>query len=74
MPGEPAEQGGVKANDVILTLDGTKLEGPRDLQRVVASTPVGKKVRVTLWRDGKEQDLEVTIGKYRDPEEREEKK
>jgi len=74
MPGEPAERGGVKADDVILALDGTKLEGPRDLQRVVASTPVGKRVRVTLWREGKEQHVEVTIGKYRDPEERTEKK
>ncbi|MGH7391065.1 MAG: S1C family serine protease [Candidatus Rokuibacteriota bacterium] len=71
VPGDPAAQGGVKADDVLLSLDGTRLENPRDLQRVVASTPVGKKVRVTLWRDGKEQDVEVTIGKYRDPEERE---
>ncbi len=69
MPGEPADQGGVKADDVLLSLDGTRLEGPRDLQRVVASTPVGKKVRVTLWRGGKEKSLVVTIGKYRDPEE-----
>jgi len=74
MPGEPAAQGGVKENDVFLALDGTRLEGPRDLQRVVASTPVGKKVRITLWRDGKEHDLEVTIGKYQDPEERAAKK
>jgi hypothetical protein len=25
---------------------------------------VGKKVRVTLLRDGQQQELEVTIGKY----------
>jgi serine protease Do len=64
MPGEPADQGGVKPNDVILALDGTKLEGPRDLQRIVAAAPVGKKIRVTLLRDGREQDVEVTIGRY----------
>jgi serine protease Do len=68
MPGEPADKGGVKPNDVIIALDGTRLEGPRDLQRLVASTPVGRKVRVTLLRDGNETDLEVTIGKYREPE------
>ena len=68
MPGEPADKGGVKPNDVIIALDGTRLEGPRDLQRLVASTPVGQKVRVTLLRDGNETDLEVTIGKYREPE------
>ncbi|HSE93367.1 MAG TPA: trypsin-like peptidase domain-containing protein [Methylomirabilota bacterium] len=74
VPGDPAAQGGVKADDVLLSLDGTRLETPRDLQRVVATTPVGKKVRVTLWRDGREQDVEITIGKYRDPEEHSEKK
>jgi serine protease Do len=63
-PGDPADRGGVRANDVILALDGTKLEGPRDLQRLVASAPVGKKVKVTLWREGKETEVEVTIGRY----------
>ena len=63
-PGDPADRGGVRANDVIIALDGTKLEGPRDLQRLVASAPVGKKVKVTLWREGKETEVEVTIGRY----------
>ena len=65
MPGEPADQGGVRPNDVIVALDGTQLEGPRDLQRVVASTPVGKKIRVTVLRNGQEQQLDVTIGRYK---------
>ncbi|HEY7649153.1 MAG TPA: trypsin-like peptidase domain-containing protein [Methylomirabilota bacterium] len=63
-PGDPADRGGVKPNDVILALDGTRLDGPRDLQRLVASAPVGKKVKVTLWREGKETEVEVTIGRY----------
>ena len=69
MPGEPAALGGVKADDVIVNVDGTPLEGPRDLQRVVSSTPVGKRVRVVLLREGREQEVEVTIGAYkeRDP-------
>ena len=36
MPGEPADQGGVRADDVIIALDGTPLDAPRDLQRVVS--------------------------------------
>jgi serine protease Do len=60
----------VKANDIIVALDGTLLDGPRDLQRVVSSTPVGKRMRVMLLRNGRETEVEVTIGKYRDPDER----
>jgi serine protease Do len=70
VPGEPADQGGVKADDVIVTLDGTPLEGPRDLQRIVSSTPIGKRVRVVLLRDGRETEVEVTIGLYKESRER----
>jgi serine protease Do len=66
MPGEPADQGGVKANDVIVVVDGNRLDGPRDLQRVVSATPVGKKVRVVLLREGKQTEVDVTIGRYRE--------
>jgi serine protease Do len=68
MPGEPADKGGVRANDVIIGIDGTRLDTPRDLQRVVSSTPVGKKVRVVVMRDGQETEVEVTIGLYQDRE------
>lgn len=71
MPGEPAAMGGVKADDVLVAVDGTPLEGPRDLQRVVSSTPVGKRVRVVLLREGRETEVEVTIGLYREREARE---
>jgi serine protease Do len=69
-PGEPADHGGVRANDVILALDGRPVDGPRELQRLVALSPVGKKVRVTVWRDGQETEVEVTIGKYTEAAER----
>jgi serine protease Do len=62
--GQPADQGGVKANDVILAVDGARVEEPRDLQRIIASTPVGKIVRLSLMRQGKETEVEVTVGAY----------
>ncbi len=71
MPGEPAERGGVRADDVVLILDGTRLDGPRDLQRLVASAPVGKKLRMTLWREGKETEVHVIVGSYKESEDRE---
>jgi serine protease Do len=68
MPGEPAEKGGLRADDVIVGIDGTPLDTPRDLQRVVSSTPVGRKVRVVLLREGKQTEVEVTIGLYKERE------
>jgi serine protease Do len=68
--GEPADQGGVRTDDVIVEVGGTPLEGPRDLQRVVSTTPVGTRVRVVLLRGGEQKELEVTIGRYRERPER----
>jgi serine protease Do len=68
MPGEPADKGGVRADDVLVAVDGTPLDTPRDLQRVVSSTPVGTRVRVRLLREGRETEVEVTIGLYKERE------
>jgi serine protease Do len=66
VPGEPAAAGGVRPDDVIVAIDGTPLDAPRDLQRVVSATPVGTKVRVALVRDGRETEVEVTVGLYKE--------
>src|SRR5262249_19230933 len=62
--GQPADQGGVKANDVILAVDGAPVGEPRDLQRIIASTPVGKPVTLSVMREGKPTELTVTVGVY----------
>jgi serine protease Do len=62
--GQPADQGGIKANDVVISVDGASIEGPRDLQRIISSTPVGKVVKISLMREGKETEVAVTVGAY----------
>lgn len=72
MPGEPADKGGVKANDVILAVDGARVDSPRDLQRLIATATVGKIVKLTVVREGQEKDLAVTVGLYHEPTARQE--
>ena len=62
--GQPADQGGVKADDVVLSVDGAPVEGPRDLQRIISSTPVGQTVKLGVMREGKPTELAVTVGAY----------
>ncbi|HXA94481.1 MAG TPA: trypsin-like peptidase domain-containing protein, partial [Candidatus Dormibacteraeota bacterium] len=62
--GQPADQGGMRANDVVLSVDGSPVEGPPDLQRIISSTPVGKIVRISLMREGKETEVAVKVGAY----------
>jgi serine protease Do len=62
--GQPADQGGIRANDVVVSVDGAAVEGPRDLQRIISSTPVGQSVNISLMREGKETQVAVTVGAY----------
>ena len=62
--GQPADKGGVKANDVILGVDGARVEEPRDLQRIISSTPVGQTVKLSMIREGKETEVSVIVGAY----------
>lgn len=63
VPEGPAEVAGVKSGDVILTFDGGNVEDTRELVRRVGNTTVGKAVRVTVFRDGKTETLQVTLGR-----------
>lgn len=62
----PADKAGIKARDVILEFDGTRVTEMRKLPRIVANTPVDRKVKVEVWRDGRTQTLNVTIAKLDD--------
>jgi serine protease Do len=62
--GQPADKGGVKAEDVILAVDGARIEGTRDLQRIISTTPVGRTVKLNVMRGGKETEVAVIIGPY----------
>jgi serine protease Do len=59
----PAAKAGMKAGDVILRLDGTKIEDGDDLRDAVADAEGGQEVAVTVQRDGRPLDLKVTLAK-----------
>ncbi len=58
-PGSPAVQAKLQPGDVILSYDGKPIERSRQLPRLVADTPPDKQVKVTIWRDGKEHEVEL---------------
>lgn len=59
----PAEKAGVRVGDVILRLDGEKLNDPKDLPRLVAKTKAGSRVELEVLRNGKTRNLDVKIGR-----------
>jgi len=64
----PAKPAGIEPGDVIVKFDGHEIKEMRDLPRVVADTPVGKEVQVTVVRKGKEETKIVKLGRLEDGE------
>ncbi|HJV36936.1 DegQ family serine endoprotease [Geomonas sp.] len=62
----PADKAGIQGGDIILEFDGHAIHEMSELPRLVAGTPVGKKVKVLLLRDGKQQTVTVTIEQLTD--------
>ncbi len=58
----PAQKAGMQRGDVIVEFDGKKIKKYRELQSIVASTPVNKVVNVKVIRKGKETNLKIKIG------------
>lgn len=67
-PKGPAKPAGLEAGDVITKFDGQDIKEMRDLPRIVADTPVGKDVAVTVIRKGHEITKHVKLGRLKDNE------
>ena len=61
-PDSPALAAKVMQGDIITAYNGTAIKTPRDLAMAVAKTPAGTKAKLTVWRNGQEQTLDVAIG------------
>jgi serine protease Do len=66
VPDTPAEEAGLKAGDVIIKFDGIPVKNEHHLRKIVADTPVGKKVKIEVIREGKRKVLTVKIGERPD--------
>jgi len=61
-PGGPAEKAGLKAGDVIESIDGRAIKDGDDLVNEIASRRPGSSVLLGYLRDGKKADVTVNIG------------
>jgi putative serine protease PepD len=59
---EPGEKAGLAADDVVLEVDGKKVESASDIQRAVNAHKPGAKLALEIERGGDERTVTVTLG------------
>lgn len=60
--GSPAEEAGVKVDDIITKIDDKKLDSDSALADIIASKKPGDKVSLDVWRDGESLNLSAILG------------
>ncbi|WP_413727133.1 serine endoprotease DegP [Sodalis sp. RH19] len=68
MPKSAAEKAGVKAGDVIVTMNGRPINSFAAFRADVSSQPVGTKVQLGLLRDGKPVTVDVILEQSTQPQ------
>jgi serine protease Do len=64
--GDPADEAGIKVNDIIVSVNGKKVSTSRELSRTIAGIGVNKKATIVVLRDGKEMTFSVKTAKRED--------
>jgi serine protease Do len=60
--GQPAERGGVLKKDIILSVNDTQVDSPRDVSRLISGLEAGRIVKLTILRAGKTMNFSVPLG------------
>ncbi|MFC6124176.1 serine endoprotease DegQ [Citrobacter bitternis] len=63
LPNSGSAKAGIKSGDVIVSLNDKPLNSFAELRSRIATTEPGAKVKLGILRDGKPQDIEVTLDK-----------
>lgn len=56
-----AEKAGIKVGDVIVKADGKEVKTMDQLNEIKNQKQIGDKMTLTIWRNGKTQDIDVTL-------------
>jgi len=64
--GGPAEKAGIKEGDIILEINGTKINQENTLTNILVKYRVGDKLNIKILREGKESEVSLVLEKRPD--------
>ncbi len=63
VPGSPADKAGIMENDIILEVDGKKVNERNQLVDLIAEYKPGDEITLKIYHKGEEKNIKVTLGK-----------
>ena len=67
LPGSPADKAGIRENDIILEVNGAKVDGTNTLSKLLSNSQIGDSITLKIYHKGSEKDVKATLeeNKYR---------
>ena len=61
-PGGPADKAGLQPGDIVQSVNGENVKASSDLPMLVGMMPPGTQLTLGIWRNGKREEVQVTLG------------
>lgn len=65
IPGSPADKAGIVENDIILEINGTKIDQNNSLSDLISGYNVGDTITLKIWEKGNEKTIQVTLAELK---------
>lgn len=61
IPGSPADKAGIMENDIILEINGLKIDSNNNLADLIGKAGVGDTISLKIWHKGENKDISVKL-------------